>query len=126
MQIEVTGQTTREKKLIQLETLLNYEIPVSGTLVLMWWLLPGGILFLIFAAAVILFPLFTIWIAVLLFQLDRYGWFSALILFVVAPLCMIPFFSDGSATYPFYYVLPLGFFAFYSIILRVVVPIWDE
>lgn len=126
MQIEVEGQSTREKKLIQLETLLNYEIPVSGTLVLMWWLLPGSILFLIFAAAAILFPLFTIWIAVLLFQLDRYGWFSALMLFVVAPLCMVPFFSDGSPTYPIYYVYPLAFFAFYSITLRVVVPTWDE
>lgn len=60
MQIEVNGKTFRQNKLIQLETLLNIEIPVSGTLILMWWLLPGEIIFLIFAAAVILFPVFLI------------------------------------------------------------------
>ena len=52
MQFEVTGKTTREKKLIQLETLLNIEIPVSGALVMMWWIIPGGILFLIFVKVV--------------------------------------------------------------------------
>lgn len=126
MQIEVKGQSTREKKLIQLETLLNYEIQVSGVIVTLWWFIPGNILLLIFAAAAILFSLFTIWIAVLLFQLRKYGWFSALMLFVVAPLCLVPFFLDGSPTYPIYYVYPLGFFVFYSITLRVVVPTWDD
>lgn len=126
MQIEVKGQTTRQKKLIQLETLLNYKIPVSGVILTMWWFIPGSILYLIFAAAAILFPLFTISLAVLLFQLRKFGWFSALMLFVVVPLCVVPFLSDGSATYPIYYVLPLGFFAFYSITLRISVPYWDD
>ena len=124
MQFEVTGKTTREKKLIQLETLLNIEIPVSGALVMMWWIIPGGILFLIFVAAVILLPIFTITLAVLLFQLRKFGWFSALILFVVLPLCVVPFYSDGSATYPIYYIYPLAFFAFYSLFLRLVMPSW--
>lgn len=88
---EIKGKPTREKKLIQLETLLNIEIPVSGALVLMWWLLPAGIIFLIFLAVLILLPLFTIALALLLFQLRKFGWFSALILFVVLPLCAIPF-----------------------------------
>lgn len=126
MQIEISGQSSHEKKLIQLETLLNYEIPVSGVILTLWWFIPGNILFLIFAAAAILFPLFTNWIAVLLFQLGRYGWFSTLMLFVVVPLCLVPFYSDGSATYPIYYVYPLAFFAFYSITLRVVVATWDD
>lgn len=126
MQIEVKGQTTRQKKLIQLETLLNVEIPVSGAIVTLWWFIPGSLLFLIFAAAAILFPLFTIAIAVLLFQLQKYGWFSALMLFVVVPLFVIPFFSDGSPTYPIYYVYPLGFFAFYSITVRISLPYWDD
>lgn len=126
MQFEVTGKTTREKKLIQLETLLNIEIPVSGALVMMWWIIPGGILFLIFVAAVILLPIFTITLAVLLFQLRKFGWFSALILFVVLPLCVVPFYSDGSATYPIYYIYPLAFFAFYSLFLRLVMPSWPD
>ena len=126
MQFEVTGKTTHEKKLIQLETLLNIEIPVSGALVMMWWIIPGGILFLIFVAAVILLPIFTITLAVLLFQLRKFGWFSALILFVVLPLCVVPFYSDGSATYPIYYIYPLAFFAFYSLFLRLVMPSWPD
>ncbi|MDZ7718484.1 MAG: hypothetical protein U5K72_06680 [Balneolaceae bacterium] len=126
MLIEISGQTSHEKKLIQLETLLNIEIPIAGFIFVIWWIIPSGILFLIFAAAVILFPIFTIAMAVLLFQLRKFGWFSALMLFVVAPLCVAPFFSDGSATYPMFYVLPLAFFAFYSITLRVVVSTWDE
>ncbi len=126
MQIEIKAQSSQEKKLIQLETLLNFEIPVSGTLVVMWWLLPGEIIFLIFAAAVILFPIFTIAMAVLLFQLRKFGWFSALLLFVVLPLCVIPFLSDGSPTYPIYYVYPLGFFALYSITLRMAMQSWDD
>ena len=126
MQFEVTGKTTREKKLIQLETLLNIEIPVSGALVMMWWIIPGGILFLIFVAAVILLPIFTRTLAVLLFQLRKFGWFSALILFVVLPLCVVPFYSDGSATYPIYYIYPLAFFAFYSLFLRLVMPSWPD
>lgn len=126
MQIEIIGQTSHEKKLIQLETLLNIEIPVSGTLVLMWWLLPGEIIFLIFGAAVILFPIFTIAIAIMLFQLKKFGWFSALMLFVVAPLCVIPFLSDGSPTYPIYYLYPLSFFALYSITLRMAMQSWDD
>lgn len=126
MQIEIKEQLPRERKLIQLETLVNYEIPVGGVVFTMWWLLPSGFWFLILAAAFILFPLFTITMAVLLFQLRKFGWFSALIIFVVLPLCLIPFYSDGSATYPFYYVLPLAFFAFYSITLRVVMTTWDD
>lgn len=126
MQIEIKGQSSYEKKLIQLETLLNIEIPVSGSLILIWWLIPGEILYLIFAAAIILLAIFTITMGVLLFQLQKYGWFSALMLFVVVPLCLVPFYSDGSATYPIYYILPLAFFAFYSLILRVVVPTWDD
>ena len=126
MQFDLKGKTTHEKKLMQLETLLNIEIPVSGALVMMWWFLPAGILFLIFAAAVILFPVFTISLAVLLFQLQKFKWFSVLMIFVIVPLCLIPFFSDGSATYPFYYVLPLAFFAFYSLILRMAMPYWPD
>lgn len=126
MQIEVKGQSSREKKLIQLETLLNFEIPVSGTLILVWWLLPGEILFLFFIGVIVLLAAFTITMAVFLFQLNKYGWFSALMFFVVVPLCLVPFYSDGSATYPIYYVYPLAFFAFYSITLRVVVPTWDD
>ncbi|NBC03127.1 MAG: hypothetical protein GVY20_05405 [Bacteroidetes bacterium] len=123
---EMRGKSSNEKKLIQLESLLNIEIPVSGTLILLWWLLPGEIIFLIFSAAAILIPVFIIVLALLLFQLRKFGWFSALILFVILPLCVIPFYSDGSPTYPFYYVLPLGFFGFYSLFLRVVVPTWDD
>lgn len=123
---ELKGKPTREKKLIQLETLLNLEIPVSGSLLLMWWLVPGEILILIFVAAIILFPVFVIALAVLLFQLQKFGWFSALMLFVVVPLCVIPFYSDGSPTYPFYYVLPLAFFAFYSLFLRITMPYWED
>ncbi|MDX1641305.1 MAG: hypothetical protein R3220_06390 [Balneolaceae bacterium] len=122
---EIKGKPTHEKKLIQLETLLNIEIPVSGTLFLMWWLIPGTALLFIFVVAMILLPLFTIALGVLLFQLRKFGWFSALILFVVLPLCAIPFFNDGSATYPFYYVLPLAFFGFYSITIRLVMPYWE-
>lgn len=126
MQIEVKGQSTREKKLIQLETLLNYEIPTSGSLILIWWLIPGEILYLTFASAIILLAIFTITMGVLLFQLRKFVWLSLLMLFVVVPLCLTPFFSDGSPTYPIYYVYPLALFAFYSITLRVVVPAWDE
>lgn len=123
---EIKGKPTHEKKLIQLETLLNIEIPVSGTLVVIWWLLPGEIIFLIFAAAIILFPVFVIALAVLLFQLRKFGWFSALMLFVVLPLCLVPFYSDGSPTYPIYYIYPLAFFAFYSLFLRISMPYWEE
>lgn len=123
---EIKGKPTHEKKLIQLETLLNIEIPVSGTLILMWWMIPGEIIFLIFAAAIILFPVFTIALAVLLFQLRKFGWFSVLVLFVVIPLCLVPFYSDGSPTYPIYYIYPLAFFAFYSITLRIAMPYWTE
>lgn len=123
---EINGKPTREKKLIQLETLLNIEIPVSVIFFSMWWLIPNGILYLLFIAAIILFPIFTITLSVLLFQLRKFGWFFVLILFVVLPLCVIPFFNDGSATYPFYYVLPLAFFGFYSITLRMVMPYWAD
>lgn len=126
MQVEIKEQSSYEKKLIQLETLLNIEIPTSGVLLTIWWIIPGSILYLIFASAIILLPLFTIGLAVLLFQLRKYGWFSVLILFVVVPLCLTPFFSDGSPTYPIYYVYPLGFFALYSITLRMAMTSWDE
>lgn len=123
---EIRGKPTRVKKLIQLETLLNIEIPVSGSLILMWWLVPGGILFLIFLSAIIILPVFIITLAVLLFQLHKFGWFSVLMLFVVVPLCVVPFLSDDSATYPIYYIYPLAFFAFYSLFLRMAMPYWPE
>lgn len=125
-EFEINGKPTHKKKLIQLETLLNIEIPVLGIIFTLWWLVPRGILYLIFFAAVILLPIFTITLAVLLFQLHKFGWFSALILFVVLPFFVLPLLSDGSATYPFYYVLPLAFFGFYSITLRMVMPYWED
>lgn len=125
MQFEVTGKSTRERKLHQLENLLNIEIPISGSVLLIWWLLPGSILFLIYAAAIVLLPIFVILLCILLFQLGKYGWFSSLLLFVVLPLIAVPFLNDGSATYPIYYIYPLAFFGFYSITLRVVAPNWE-
>lgn len=123
---EIKGKPAHEKKLIQLETLLNIEIPVSGTLILMWWLLPGEVIFLIFAAAIILLPIFTIALAVLLFQLRKIGWFSVLILFVVVPFCVIPFVYSNSVMYPAHFIVPLAIFAFYSLFLRLFLPYWPD
>lgn len=121
---EVKGKTFHEKKLIQLETLLNIEIPVSGAIFVIWWFLPLGLLYLIFFAAIILLPIFVISLGVLLFQLRKFGWLFSLIIFVILPLSIALFYSDGSATFPIYYIYPLAMFGFYSLFLRAVVSTW--
>jgi len=126
MEFKVEGKTTRQKKLMQLETLLNIEINISWTAILILWFLPWKLILAGIVAVLILGVLFILAISTLLFQLHKYIWASILILFVVIPLLVIHPFYHAAELYPAHYIFPLLIFAVYSLLLKMAIPAWPD
>lgn len=123
---EVKGKPVHEKKLIQLESLLNIEIHFSWTSAFILWILPGRIMFLVILLVLFLGVLFIVAIAVLLFQLKKFVWFSVLMIFVVVPLVAIHPLYHEADLYPAHFIAPLFFFAVYSLSLKIMIPHWPD
>ncbi len=128
--MEIKGRTIRQKRLIQLETLLNYEIPVSGAFLVLIWMMPWQasviVVGLILLAVLLGFILFILALLFLLFQLRKFGWLTTLLLFAILPLGFIHPLYHESVMYPAHYIAPLGFFVFHSLLLRVSMASWPD
>lgn len=116
----------RQKKVIQLESLLNVEIPVSGGAVLFLLFMPATFIIAGFGLVLLLLVLFLLALIVLLFQLRKYGWLLSLLVLVVLPLCLIHPLYHESLVYPVHYIAPLTAFIFYSIFLKVSIGSWPD
>jgi hypothetical protein len=116
----------RQKKVIQLESLLNAEIPVSGGAVLFLWFMPSAFILAGAGLVLLLLVLFLVVLITLLFQLRKYGWLLSLLVLVVLPLCLIHPLYQESLVYPVHYMIPLAVFIFYSIFLRISIGSWPD